>query len=275
MKRNRSIPATRAQQPPRPRARDTFSCVVDDTAPNVMPFTPPLTIQPLTPATLDRNAIRGENLTHNSNTTEKGAPTKRAPHIAPWQHRAFAQTRLPRGFSRCNVPRCNGEVHQHCSGENSLPTRDIKGQDNRGHPPTVTLVSPRHAPPAICRLAGEPETQSQAQPRRAYPLNMRRGNLRAAVLCAMLACDATPHATHFTFLWRYINAKTLIFHWARLAAHYGDGFRARHADDSRCANARTNYCLGEDLHESHSGRNDKTIRLEQGSSDYGLRIPYG
>ena len=46
VKRNRSTPAThrqqpRAQQPPRPRARDTFSCVVDDTAPNVMPFTPP------------------------------------------------------------------------------------------------------------------------------------------------------------------------------------------------------------------------------------------
>ena len=172
MKRKRSTPTThrqqpRAQQPPRPRARDTFSCVVDDTALNMMPFTPPLTIQPLTPATLDRKAIRGENLTHNSNTTEKGAPTKRAHYIAPWQHRALVKTRLPRGFSRCNVPRCNGEVHQHCSGENSLPTRDIKGQDNRGRPPTVTLVSPRTLPsPYLTRERHSNETtDSAARPR--------------------------------------------------------------------------------------------------------------
>ena len=172
MTRKRSTPTThlrqpRAQQPPRPRARDTFSCVVDDTAPNVIPFTPPLTIQPLTPATLNRNAIRGENLTHNSNTTEKGALAKRAPHIAPWQHRALVKTRLPRGFSRCNVPRCNGEVHQHCSGENSLPTRDIKGQDNRGRPPTVTLVSPRTLPSPYStweRHSNE-TTDSAARPR--------------------------------------------------------------------------------------------------------------
>ena len=172
MKHNCCTPAThrqqpRAQQPPRPRARDTFSCVVDDNRAECDAVYPPLTIQPLTPATLDRNAIRGENLTHNSNTTEKGALAKRAPHIAPWQHRAFVKTRLPRGFSRCNVPRCNGEVHQHCSGENSLPTRDIKGQDNRGRPPTVTLVSPRTLPsPYSTRERHSNETtDSAARPR--------------------------------------------------------------------------------------------------------------
>ena len=99
MKHNCCTPATRAQQPPRPRACDTFSCVVDDTALNVMPFTPPPTTQPLTPVTLDRNAIRGESLTHNSNTTEKGALAKRAHHIASWQ-RAHSQKRACHGAFR-------------------------------------------------------------------------------------------------------------------------------------------------------------------------------
>ena len=104
MKRNCSTVDThlrqpRAQQPLRPRACDTFACVVDDTALNVMPFTPPPTTQSLTFVTLGRKAIRGDILTHNSNTTEKGALAKRAHHIASWQ-RAHSQKRACHGAFR-------------------------------------------------------------------------------------------------------------------------------------------------------------------------------
>ena len=142
MKHNCCTPAThrqqpRAQQPPRPRARDTFSCVVDDTALNMMPFTPPLTIQPLTPATLDRNAIREGILTHNSNTTEKGALAKRAPHIAPWQHRALVKRACHGAFRVATSPAATAKSTSIVPGKTLSPLGILRGRITVGARPRL------------------------------------------------------------------------------------------------------------------------------------------
>ena len=129
---NNAIAATR--QPPRLRALSTFARPVDDTALNIIRFTPPLHKCPLTPDVLGGKAIRG-NISSEFQSKIRVLCT-RVFSFASWHALAFASPRLPRGFSRC-ITRCN--AYQCCSGENSLPTRDIKGQDNRGRPPTVTL----------------------------------------------------------------------------------------------------------------------------------------
>ena len=109
------------------RARAPFVPSVDETRRTTVidPVYPPLAIQPLTLDRLGWNALRGNSPTLNPDTKTRARFT-RVCHFASC---------LPRGFSRC-ITRCNR--HQLCSGENSLPTRGIKGQDNRGHPPTVT-----------------------------------------------------------------------------------------------------------------------------------------
>ena len=116
-----------AQRPPWLRARAPFVPSVDETRRTTVidPVYPPLAIQPLTLDKLSWNALRGNSPTLNPETKIRARFT-RVCHFASC---------LPRGFSRC-ITRCNR--HQLCSGENSLPTRGIKGQDNRGHPPTVT-----------------------------------------------------------------------------------------------------------------------------------------
>ena len=137
VKHNCCTPATRAQQPPRPRARDTFSCVVDDTALNVMPFTPPHTIQSLTPVTLGRNAIRGETLTHNSNTTEKGALAKRAHHIASWQ-RAHSHKRACHGaFRVAPHPAATAKSTSVVLGKILSPLRVFRGRITVGARPRL------------------------------------------------------------------------------------------------------------------------------------------
>ena len=129
---NNAIATTR--QPPRRRAVSPFARPVDDTAPNIIRFTPPRPKYPLTSDVLNGKAVWG-NISSESQPKTRVLCTRLC-SFASWHALAFASPRLPRGFLRCIV-RCNG--YQCCSGENSLPTRGIKGQDNRGHPPTVTL----------------------------------------------------------------------------------------------------------------------------------------
>ena len=135
-------PLTSVLQPLRPRARDTFAVCVDMTT-AFNPIYPPLSKRLLTSDILGRKASWG-NLSSESQPKTRVLCT-RLFSFASWHALAFASPRLPRGFSRC-ITRCNTEVYQRCSGENSLPTRGIKGQDNRGRQPTVTLFSPRTRP---------------------------------------------------------------------------------------------------------------------------------
>ena len=139
-----------AQRPPWLRARAPFVPSVDETRRTVIdPVYPPLAIQPLTLDRLGWNALRGNSPTLNPDTKTR-ARFIRVCHFASC---------LPRGFSRC-ITRCNR--HQLCSGENSLPTRGIKGQDNRGHPPTVTcFLRERYRLPC-----GKIETGRSLLPRR-------------------------------------------------------------------------------------------------------------
>ena len=121
-------------QPHRLRALSTFARPLDSTALNIIRFTPPRPKYTLTSDVIGRKAVWG-NISSESQPKTRVLCT-RLFSFASWHALAFASPRLPRGFSRCIV-RCNG--YQCCSGENSLPTWDIKGQDNRGRPPTVTL----------------------------------------------------------------------------------------------------------------------------------------
>ena len=134
MLRRAHSPLTSVLQPRRLRVRDTFSVCVDIPA-AVNRFTPPLHKCPLTLDVLGGKAIRG-NISHSETQPKTRVLCTRVFSFASWHALAFASPRLPRGFLRC-IARCN--AYQRCSGEHSLPTRDIKGQDNRGHPPTVTL----------------------------------------------------------------------------------------------------------------------------------------
>ncbi len=127
-------------QPHRLRAVSPFARPVDDTALNISSIYPPRPICPLTRDVIGGKAIRG-NISSESQPKTRVLCT-RISSFASWHALAFASSLLPRGFLRCIV-RCNG--YQRCSGETSLPTRGIKGQDNRGHPPTVILFSPKHA----------------------------------------------------------------------------------------------------------------------------------
>ena len=131
---NNAIAATR--QPPRLRTPSMFARPLDTTVLNVIRFTPPLHKCPLTPDVLGGKAIRGNSSSESQPKTR--VLCTRVFSFASWHALAYASPRLPRGFSRC-IARCSAEVYQRCSGEHSLPTRDIKGQDNRGCPPTVTL----------------------------------------------------------------------------------------------------------------------------------------
>ena len=130
---NNAIAATR--QPPRLRTPSMFARPLDTTVLNIIRFTPPLTKCPLTLDVLGGKAIRG-NISHSESQPKTRVLCTRVFSFASWHALAYASPRLPRGFSRC-IARCN--AYQCCSGEHSLPTRDIKGQDNRGRPPTVTL----------------------------------------------------------------------------------------------------------------------------------------
>ena len=137
------------RQPLRLRALSTFARPVDDTA--LKPIYPPPSKYPLTPDVIGGKAIRG---TISSEFQSKICVLcTRLFSFASWHALAFASPRLPRGFLRC-IARCSTEVYQRCSGEHSLPTKGIKGQDNRGHPPTVTLFFSEDATPVdspICR----------------------------------------------------------------------------------------------------------------------------
>ena len=138
------------RQPLRLRALSTFARPVDDTALNIIRFTPPLHKCPLTPDVLGGKAIWG---TISSEFQSKICVLcTRIFSFASWHALAFASPRLPRGFLRC-ITRCN--AYQRCFGENSLPTKGIKGQDNRGHPPTVTLFSPKTQRLLTCQSAGK------------------------------------------------------------------------------------------------------------------------
>ena len=141
MLRRAHSPQTSVLQPPWLRVRDTFAVCIDVPA-AFNRFTPPLHKCPLTPDVLGGKAIRG-NISSEFQSKIRVLCT-RVFSFASWHALAFANPRLPRGFLRC-IARCSAEVYQRCSGEHSLPTRGIKGQDSRGHPPTVTLFSPRAA----------------------------------------------------------------------------------------------------------------------------------
>ena len=158
------------RQPPRLRVVSAFArrvALIDPVDPvdpvDIAALTtiyPPLTKQPLTSATLGRDAPGGGKkvVPTAGQSTPALTPTTmntrahfvrvirfaREP-IAPWTPIATVlsrpQWRAPKGFSRC-IPSFHlwqPRAQQRCSGENSLPTRDIKGQDSRGHPPTAIL----------------------------------------------------------------------------------------------------------------------------------------
>ena len=136
---NNAIAATR--QPPRLRTPSMFARPLDTTVLNIIRFTPPLPICPLTPDVLGGKAIRG-NISSESQPKTR-VPCTRVFSFASWHALAFASPRLPRGFSRC-ITRCN--AYQRCSGENSLPTRVLRGRITVGARPRLPCFSPRHAP---------------------------------------------------------------------------------------------------------------------------------
>ena len=130
------------RQPLRLRAVSPFARPVDNTALNIIRFTPPRPKCPLTSSVLGGKANWG-NISSESQPKTRVLCT-RISSFASWHALAFASSLLPWGFLRC-ITRCNS--YQRCSGENSLPTRGIKGQDNRGHPPAVILFFSENATP--------------------------------------------------------------------------------------------------------------------------------
>lgn len=170
---------TTVLQPPWLRARGTFFCVVDNTALNVIRFTPPLAKQPLTSVTLgvkaswgDISAPRpGQNIPVLNASPMKYRPrsprcARLCPRIAmplgvQFGHPSKGLFALHTAFPPSHViphavnSACFGiRTQQRCSGEYSIPTRDIKGQDSRGQMPTATLFFSENATPValpICR----------------------------------------------------------------------------------------------------------------------------
>ena len=125
VKHNCCTPATRAQQPPRPRARDTFSCVVDDNRAECDAVYPPPYYTAVNPCHSRQERDSGGELYTQLQHDRKGRARKTRSSYSLLAARALAKTRLPWGFSRCTAPCCNAEVHQRCSGENSLPNSGI------------------------------------------------------------------------------------------------------------------------------------------------------
>ena len=180
-------------QPRRLRALSPFARPVDETAPKIIRFTPPPSYTAVNYYHSRQEADAGGCLSSESQPKTRVLCTRLC-SFASWHALAFASPRLPRGFSRC-INRCNAEVYQRCSGENSLPTRGIKGQDNRGHPPTVILFSPRHA--------------------RLSPTTTEAG---------------VPYSFHFHNSWRNLNDKQIAFFLKFTAAVCRDSFHDGNTD---------------------------------------------
>ena len=169
MLRRAHSPLTSVLRPPWLRVRDTFAiCVAVPAAINR--FTPPLPICPLTPDVLGGKAIRG-NISSESQPKTR-VPCTRVFSFASWHALAFASPRLPRGFSRC-ITRCN--AYQRCSGENSLPTRVLRGRITVGARPRLPCFSPRTLPSSFSiRKRHSNETRDSAA---VVPVVSRPGGL--------------------------------------------------------------------------------------------------
>ena len=114
-----------AQLPPRLRARHTFALSVDETALNVIRFTPPHAIRPLTPVTLGRKPHWGgatgiRTPAPIAPTMKTRAHSPRATRftrepIAPWTPLATAPSRLrrrtPKGLFALH-PTFSSRAHQ-------------------------------------------------------------------------------------------------------------------------------------------------------------------
>ena len=145
-----SVNAT--QKPPRLRAVSTFARPVSTALRDLPP--PPLTIRPLTHATLGWKALWGEGSPLNSphknraplprnsrfahaNRNASGTPfhvgepsrsrrlspvyvgePSRSRRLSPAPGKSRLRELPPRGFSRCTV-RCEFSIHKHCSGKTS------------------------------------------------------------------------------------------------------------------------------------------------------------
>ena len=129
-----SVNAT--QKPPRLRAVSTFARPVS----TALEIYPPLTIRPLTHATLGWKALWGEGSPLNSppknraplprnsrfahaNRNASGTPfhvgePSRSCRLSPAPGISRLRELPPRGFSRCTV-RCEFSIHKHCSGKTS------------------------------------------------------------------------------------------------------------------------------------------------------------
>ena len=153
---------TATRQPPRPRVMSAFAPPVDPVEiATLTTIYPPLTKRQLTPCCSQQKRAWGEEEScPHRGTIHPGSDSHNNEYACRFPARKQVRARTdsslataqphgepPRGFSRCTTPFHSRQprAQQRCSGENSLPTWDIKGQDNRGRPPTVILFFSENA----------------------------------------------------------------------------------------------------------------------------------